>query len=266
LTGGFPASICRGSIKSVFSVALEIYHNPGGCMKKFLILQFFAGALMIGCASLPPEIDKDYLAQITPEQSESLKKIEIAIVAKKDEKDVVEKRLPLAEKMVDMSKARLNLLEASKDLNVIEVKYNEIKKDQKKVDELTTKGSDLDRQTELQKKRIPLSVSQRKTIQSLLDLRTAELAVLVADLSNAKAVIANDFLLRQAKVAAPPADSKKKPDQKIDLATFSEFLAKQKDSQKKAAEDYASQLKDYNTVRDEAVKAGYKGEDDLDVK
>ena len=35
---------------------------------------------------------------------------------------------------------------------------------------------------------------------------------------------------------------------------------------KKAAEEYASRLSDYNILHDDAVKAGYKGEDDLDVK
>jgi hypothetical protein len=238
-------------------------------MKKFLIVPFFAGALMIGCASLPPEIDKDYLAQMTPEQSDSLKKTESAIIAKKDEKDVVEKRVPLAEKMVDMSKARLKILEATKELVVIEIAYNEVKKDQKKLDEQIAKGADIDRQTDIQKKRVPLSVSQRNTIQSLLDLKTAELAVLIADLTNTKAVIANDFLVRQAKVAATPGapvDPKKKPDQKIELKTFSDFLAQQKETQKKALDNYATKLKDYNLLRDEAVKAGYKGEDDLEVK
>jgi len=235
-------------------------------MKKFLIVPFFAGAVMIGCASLPPEIDKDYLAQTTPEQSESLKKIATAVIAKKDEKDIVEKRVPLAEKMVDLSKARLKLLEATKADNDIEISYAELKKDQKKLDMFIAKGTDLDNQTALQNKRIPLSVSQRKTIQALLDLKTAELAVFVADLTNTKAIIANDFLVRQEKIASAPDDNAKKKGGKIDLATFSDYLARQKESLKRASEDYASRLKDYNMVRDEAVKNGYKGEDDIDVK
>jgi len=235
-------------------------------MKKFLIAPMFAGAMMIGCASLPPEIDKDYLSQMTPAQSESLKKSDTAIVAKKGEEDVVEKRLPFADKMVDMSKSRLKIFEATKDLNTIEISYSELQKDQKKLGEQTSKGADVDNQINLQKKRIPLSVSQRKTIQSLFDLKTAELAALIADMTNTKAVIANDYLIRQSKDVNEPADPKKAPSSSIDLATFSDFLARQKQSQKKAAEHYAAQLQDYNLLREDAVKIGYKGEDDLDVK
>ncbi len=87
-----------------------------------------------GCATMPGPVNTSYLADKTPEEAKSVEKIEIAVVAKKGERDAAQKGLKTAELRLraeesrrNQAKALLALKEAEMSVLVAELDYEKAK-------------------------------------------------------------------------------------------------------------------------------------------
>lgn len=161
-------------------------------MKK-LLFTIITLAFFTGCATLPGAIEEEYLVDKTDKDKTLIENLETKIIAKNREKQSAEQtskeynpdientkeELDLLSRENRLLKDQLELYTKSKDARNIEIKKEQLVENNLKI--------------EKQKNLLNYQEAQKKFLDTSADLKSAELAVLVAQLDYEKSKIANAY-------------------------------------------------------------------------
>lgn len=213
----------------------------------FLIITFVI--IIQGCVSMPTAISDAHLVEKTPEESAKLEKIEQSIIVKKNENDDAKKTLKIAEQKQSVIKGNIKILEKKHEVLIDEKKLYEISKDGDKLGDTREKLEENNKETKKEKGDLKYNTVFIENAKAIVEVKKAELAMLVAKLSYEKAKIANKFLVNQKKMEEKEAgvvnnkeeesfmDGLKRTvsgagDGTIDEEKYNEYLKKQQDTVK----------------------------------
>lgn len=198
--------------------------------------------LISGCVSMPEPIGEAYLVDKTPEQEASLEKLEESIIAKKKEKDKAEKDFAIAEQKMVVDQKRIASLKKDRELLLQEEKLYKLDNNQEKLGEIGDKLKE--NKSLMNKKNLQLqySTASRDNAAAILEVKKAELSMLVAQLNYEKAEIADAYLtskkkeepvVKEEKEEGFLSEVKKKitesEEESVNVKEYEEYLNKQKD-------------------------------------
>lgn len=224
-------------------------------MKKFFSL-IILSLLISACTTMPPEIEDKYLIQKTESDSKTINTMEERIIAKNREKQEAENKLRNRSQTPDTTEDEIKLLKKENGLLRDQVYLYEKNKDAVNLE--AKKKQLADNEAKLDKKiaQFNYNQSERRLFETELDLRDAELAVLIAELNNEKSKIASTY--RDKNEPPKPAEKetfftklmpKSDPNDKYGYKRYGEYLEKKKQDQSKAETEYREALKKYNEAK-----------------
>jgi hypothetical protein len=150
-------------------------------------------AVVIGCATMPDPVSTVYLSEKTPAESQAIDKLELAVVAKKNEKESAEKELRIIEQRVKAASADLNAVSARGKALEEESRLVSLTEDAGRAAEIAKKIEQNGRVRTHRDKKHEKEKAAKQHGGALVDLRQAELAALVAELDMEKAKIAHVY-------------------------------------------------------------------------
>lgn len=221
-------------------------------MKKFILFCISYLIILTGCSSIPGPVEESYLLDKTPAESEKINTLEQKIIEKNKERQTVEKRLkeisPLAPqteeelKLLKKENAALkemvNFYSQNKDAVNLEKKNKELKENEELIEQKTNLFNYQKAETEM--------------TQANLDLKSAELNLLVAELNYEKSKIA----ARNREKQGDPGNqgggnfftnlfSKPDPDDKYGYKKYENYYKKQQEELTKAEKKFKESEKKF---------------------
>ncbi len=224
-------------------------------MKKFLQL-IILSLLLSACTTMPPEIEEKYLVQKTGSDSKIINSLEERIIAKNREKQEVDSRIRNLSRTPDTTEDEIKLLKKENGLLKDQIYLYEKNKDAVNLEAKKKQLADNDAILDKKIAQFNYSQSERKLLETELDLKDAELAVLIAELNNEKSKIAAAY--RDKNEPPKPAEKenfftkllpKNDPNDKYGYKKYPEYLEKKKQEQSKAETDYREALKKFNETK-----------------
>jgi hypothetical protein len=225
---------------------------------KRLLFTMILFTLITGCATIPGPVAEQYLADKTEKDSERLEQIETEIIAKNREKlaaeqnrrentpdiERTEEELDLLLRENKLLKDQLELYTKSKDARNIEIKRDELAKNNVNV----AKHRNL----------LKYQEAQKNLFDAEAELKNAELAVLVAQLNYEKAEIAKEYREKNEPAVEPEKKGlkgffssffKEDPEDRFDYKKYSVHLEKMKKEQEKAIKKYNEAKAAYDAAK-----------------
>ncbi len=217
-------------------------------MKKFILLIPFIVFFITGCTSIPGPVDEQYLADKNANQAAQIKDLEQKIIAKMNEKQALEKKLKDISPRPGLTDDELKLLKKENGLLKDQVDFYTRTKD---AVNLESRNSALkDNETAITKKTALYNyqVAEKDLTAAELDVRTYELAVLIAQLNYEKSKIATEYRDKHEVDAQNNSGNfftdfinrfrKKDPQDKYGYKKYEDYLISQKDELAKSEKKF----------------------------
>lgn len=232
-------------------------------MKKLLFtiiaLTFFAG-----CATLPGPVEEQYLVDKTDKDAALIENIETKIIAKNKEKQSAEQNRKENTPDIENTREELNLLSRENKLLKDQLELYTKSRDARNIEIKKEQLAENNLKIEKQKKLLKFQEAQKIFFDASADLKTAELAVLVAQLDFEKSQIANAY--REKKEPAEETEKKgffaslfqKDPEDRFGYKKYSTHLEKMN-------KDHETSLEKYNKAKN-AYEAAKKNLDNTAVE
>jgi hypothetical protein len=206
--------------------------------------------IFAGCVTMPDPIDDNYLKEKTQEDIAKLDKIETDIIAKKKNKDKVEKDSEIAAQKSELS--RKEVLQTEADIAVIlekEKLYTSTK--DSKLQDIQKEREKNDLKLTQLKAKLDYDIAKSDEAKALLEVKKYELGVKVAELNYEKALIAKIYQMKRKK------EYEKKM---IDDEEYKKFFDDQKIKLVDNQKEYEKASKVVAEKEDILKKSGYEGE------
>lgn len=216
-------------------------------MRKYIIIAVFL-SLLIGCVTMPEEVNEAYLGEMTPEEKATINKMEQAIIAKKKEKDMAEKNLAIAEQKIKVSKGELSVLKVKKSLLVEKEKLYSLLGDGAKSAEISQIMLKNDQKIAQEDAHNKFDLAAGDDAKALFEIRETELSIAVARLNLEKAKIGKAFQTRR---------KDKFEKSMIDSTPYEKYLADQQEKQKKNQENQKKTSEEMKKAEEAMKKTGY---------
>ncbi len=219
-------------------------------MKYILFSIIIFSVAFTGCMTLPDPVDDIYLTEKTNEETAKLDKIAVDIIAKKKEKDEVEKDFEIAVQKVETSRTELSQIEAANIALLEKEKLYKMTKDSKLED--IQKEKEKNKIKEVQSKaHLDYNIAKADETKALLEVRKYELAVKVAEIDYEKALIAKTYQMKRSE------DYKNKMIDELEYKKFMEDQYVRLEDNRKKYEKASKALADADN---NLKKSGYEGE------
>lgn len=208
-------------------------------MKKIILFCSAIAIIITGCTSIPGPVDEQYLVEKSDNQTALIKDLEQKIIAKMKEKQTLEKKVKELSPLPAITQDELKLLKKENSLLKDQVDFYTRTKD---AVNLESRNAALKENENAVTKKTALynyQVAEKDLNSAELDVRTNELAVLIAQLNYEKSKIATEY--RDKHETDTPKDSnnfftrfiskftKKDPDDKYGYKKYDVYLTSQKD-------------------------------------
>lgn len=162
-------------------------------MKRLLSRCIVLIVLSAGCATMPGPVNDEFLTEKTGEESQRIEKLELAVVAKKKERDEAEKNLFVSDQRLKVVRAELDAYRADRELLGEKKRLQTLLGDMAEVEKI--ERAIIEGEMNIQKKEQAIKCFNllREHRKSLLEQKEAELSVEVAALDLEKARIARRY-------------------------------------------------------------------------
>jgi hypothetical protein len=207
--------------------------------------------LSLSCASLQDPVDNSLLTEITPTEKQSIEAIKNNIINKKTEKDTAEKNVEISGQLIQISKSRIQLIEAQRDYLLKQEKYYILIGNNSKLSgvRLQIKKSDDLLLQEFENQRF-CSAKKNSDITAFA-VKEAELSVLVSSLDLENAKIAREYQIRRY-----GKDYKKL----IDVKKFEGYYNAQQDNLNKKKQEYEKNISEEKKASEKLKATGYEAQ------
>ncbi|MFH0976614.1 MAG: hypothetical protein V1874_12600 [Spirochaetota bacterium] len=219
-------------------------------MKYMMALLIATSVILSGCLTMPDPIDDVYLKEKTSEENVKLDKIGTDIIAKKKDKDVIEKDAEIAALKAELSKKEVTEISAT----------NASLEEKEKLYTATgdSKLAEIQKQKEANnlkliqaKAKQEYSTAKKDETNALLEVKKSELAVKVAELSYEKALIAKAYQMKRQKEYAKNM---------IDETDYKKFMDDQKIKLEDYQKEYQKAAKITSDAQEKLKNTGYEGD------
>ena len=218
---------------------------------KYKIIIFIAlAAFFTGCLTMPDPVDENFLKEKTSEENAKLDKIGAEIIAKKKDKDKVEKDSEITVQKVELSRKELKQAEAYNDVLLEKEKLYSSTQDPKLQDVQKEKQDNSLKIAQL-KAKLDYDIAKDNETKALLEVKKSGLAVKVAELNYEQALIAKAYQMKRQKEY-----EKNMIDDELYKKFFDDQKIKLEDNQK----EYEKAAKILTEKEDVLKKSGYEGE------
>jgi hypothetical protein len=219
-------------------------------MKYILLSVILCAAVFTGCVTLPDPIDDVYLSEKTNDQSAKLDRIGTDIIAKKKDKDKVEKELEIANQKIEASRTDVTQAEAAGEALLEKEKLYEMTKDSK-LEEIQKEKEKNKIKTAQSKAYLAYCIAKADETGAMFEVKKAELAAKVAELDYEKSLIAKAYQTKR---------SDEYKDKMIDDLEYKKFLEDQRAKLEDNRKKYEKASKSLSDADANLKKSGYEGE------
>jgi hypothetical protein len=197
-------------------------------MKKLSLC--IAIAFIAGCATMPDPVKDEYLVNQTAAQKQKLNDLAQNIISKRKEKEKLDDELKITSQKLVIVEKNIPVLEREHDMLLEKQKLYTLENNEdmvSKTNEEISRNRTLVSQQKARQKYLKALENNQK---ALIDLRLAELAVLVADMEYEKSVIARVYQEKELGLTDKPQTDKDGKEQPalINITTYQDYLAKQR--------------------------------------
>lgn len=223
---------------------------------KQLLPVILISVLVAACTTMPPEIDDKYLTEKNEAQLKIISDLEQKIIDKNKEKQLVEKETNELAKLSVKTEEEIKLLKKENTVLKDQIYLYEKNKDavnlESKKKQLEVNESMLSKKSSL----LRYQMAEKKLREEDLDLKNAELALLVAELGFEKSKIATEYRDKN-EPEKPDKDqnfftslfNKKDPKDKYGYKKYGEYMDKKKQEKVKAEAEYREAEKQFLNVK-----------------
>ncbi len=220
-------------------------------MKYLLNLLIVVLLVLSGCVILPKPVDEVYLSEMTEAENANLDKIGADIIARKKDKDKIEKELEIITQRIVISQKEIAALEAENEMLLEKEKlYSQTGENSKIVDIQSQKEKNRVRLIQVRTLLKYYNV-KRDEANALLSVKKAELAEKVAELDYEKASIAKTYQLKRAEEFG---------DDIIDDQEYKKFMEDQQVKLNDSKKKYEKAAGELAKAEKELKKTGYEAE------
>jgi len=212
-----------------YNINFKIYIKGICIMKYYIILISLISPLLIGCLSKPDTVKDIYLKEINTGEKVLLESIETNIITKKREIDASKKEMIIAKQIIAVNQAEISLIKKTLSLFHEKEKLHSMTDDREKLSEIRLKIKNNEKKTIESNKRLNFNILKQDNIKKLIELKKAEIAILIASLNYEKAKIGKKF---------QSSRSEEFGDDSIDIKKYKKFLIEHEKTQKKKQIDY----------------------------
>jgi hypothetical protein len=219
-------------------------------MKYMMALIIAASVILSGCLTMPDPVDDVYLKEKTSEENAKLNKIEAEIIAKKKDKDVIEKDAEIAALKAELSKKEVSEINAAY-ASLLEKEKLYTATGDSKLAEIQKQKETTNLKLIQAKAKQEYSTAKRDETNALLEVKKSELAVKVAELSYEKSLIAKAYQMKRQKEYAKNM---------IDETDYKKFMDDQKIKLEDNQKEYQKASKITADTEEKLKNTGYEGE------
>ena len=216
-------------------------------MKNHAIYLFVAVLFFSGCITLQKPIDDVLLGEKTTEESAKIEGLEQKIIAKKSETDKVKKELAIEEQRIKVSKALISKIDKTEALLQEEEKLYTLSEDKEKLVKTQSEIEKCKKNDKQANTHLKYNKAKQNEKNALLQVKKAELAVLVAELDYEKAKIAKKYQLKRPEKFGKDI---------IDEQKYEKYLNDQKEKLSEKQKKYSKTLDLLNQADEEQKKTG----------
>lgn len=201
--------------------------------------------LAAACSTMPAEIEDKYLAEKTESQSKVINDLEQKIIDKYKQKELIEKKSAEQAKLPGKTEEEINLLKKEISLLKEEVYFFEKNKDAVNLELKKTRLAEDESKLTIKTSLLNYQMSEKKLNETDLDLKNAELALLISEMRFKKAEIASQYRDRNE---PPKPDNeqnfftklfnKNDPNDKYGYKIYGEYMDQKKEGKVKAEVAY----------------------------